>query len=171
MRVYTPPKNKKTDVCSFLGILCGSVFFVISSFVELYAGLIQLAAFAFWAFGLWVACRYSLTYHYYAVDGKNFRVVKVMGKRYSEVCNISMSTGIFLKKESEARDRAPAHTRFDYCRNFAAEQKYVYYFEWNGSTAEIIFEPSEEFAQIMLCALEAAKIAPEEEEINGRYEE
>lgn len=171
MRVYIPPKQKKTTVYSFLGILAGCVFFIISYFAKEYRGIIQLAAFGAWAFGMWVACRYALVSYYYIVDGTNFRIVKVSGEKQQDVGNISLRTAVFLKKVSEAKDRPPVRNRFNYCRNFAADEKYVYAFEWNGSSAEIIFEPNEEFADIMRAAIELAKGEASSEPTNGWYEE
>ena len=171
MRVYIPTKQKQTTVCVCLAMICGAILFTLSYFAMSGKGLVQLAAFALWAFGLWIACRYSLVYYYYAVDGKNFRIVKVSGEKHQDVCNISMSTGIFLKKVSEAKDRKPVRNRFNYCRNFAPKEAYVYYFEWNGAMAEIIFEPSKDFADIMNEAMIVAQSEAKAEATNGWYEE
>ncbi|MBQ8404093.1 MAG: hypothetical protein IJX55_06690 [Clostridia bacterium] len=171
MRVYSPPKQKKNTAVSLTAMLCGSALFIISYFPERYAAFFQLAAFGLWAFGLWVVCRYSLTSYYYEVDGDIFRIIKVMGQRQQVVGNISMRTGIFLKKLSEAKERPPARNRFDYCSNFAPQEKYVYFFEWNGVNAEIIFEPSEEFAAIMQERLDEIKNEPKPEPTNGWYDE
>ena len=171
MRVYTPPKNRKNAVCSFLSMLCGSVFFICSYFMPSFRGIAQLAAFGFWSFAMWIACRYMLTSYYYVLEGANFRIVKVTGKNHQDVGNISMTTVVFLKKASEAKDRPPVKNRFDYCSNFMSEQKYVYSFEWNGTGAEIIFEASAEFAAIMQDMLEAAKSAVPSEPTNGWYDE
>ena len=171
MRVYIPEQNKKNAVCYFLGILGGALLFVASTFAPRFGGLIQLAAFGFWCFGFWVLCRYSLTSFYYVIDGDNFRIVKVTGKRQQDVGNISMRTGKFIKKLSEAKGRPPARNRFDYCCNFVPDEKYVYFFEWNGVNAEIIFEPSEEFALLMSEKLEALKGTVPEEPTNGWYDE
>ena len=158
-------------VYACIAMLCGAILFTLSYFAVTGRGVVQLAAFACWAFGMWIACRYSLIYYYYAVDGKNFRIVKVMGEKHQDVCNISMTTGVFLKKTSDAKGRDPVKNRFNYCRNFAPRQTYVYCFEWNGSSAEIIFEPSEEFAAIMQDVLESVRNDPSEAPTNGWYEE
>ena len=171
MRVYIPPQNKKNAVCSFLGILCGAVLFLASSFMPVFKGLVQLAAFGFWTFGFWVLCRYSLTSFYYVIDGGNFRIVKVMGQRQQDVGNISMRTGKFVKKLSQAKNRPPVRNRFNYCRNFVPEEKYVYFFEWNGNNAEIIFEANEDFAELMRLTLEEQKNTVPEEPTNGWYDE
>ena len=154
MKVYIPVQNKKNAVCYFLAIFGGAVLFVISSILPSFKGLIQLAAFGFWIFGIWVLCRYTLTCFYYIIDGDNFRIVKAMGKDHRDVANISMRTGKFIKKLSEAKQRPAARHRFNYCRNFAPDEKYIYFFEWNGENAEIIFEPSCEFAELMRAKLD-----------------
>ena len=171
MRIYSPPKQKKNTAVSLTAMICGCVLFLLSYFPENYAALIQLAAFGAWAFSLWVLCRYRLTSYYYEVDGDIFRIVKVMGERRQTVGNISMRTGIFIKKEAEAKDRPSVRNRFDYCSNFAPKEKYVYFFEWNGANAEIIFEPSEAFAEIMRERLAALASEPAPEPTNGWYDE
>ncbi|MBQ8862666.1 MAG: hypothetical protein IJ021_08010 [Clostridia bacterium] len=171
MRVYSPPKQKKNTAVSLVAMVFGCALFLISYFPERYAAFIQLAAFGFWAFSLWVACRYCLTSYYYEVEGDIFRIIKVMGQRRQVVGNISMRTGVFLEKESAAKKRPSARTRFNYCSNFAPQEKYVYFFEWNGTAAEIIFEPSEEFAAIMREHLETVKNEPAPEPTNGWYDE
>jgi len=171
MRVYIPTQNKKNAVCYFLGILGGALLFIASAISPAFKGLIQLAAFCFWAFGIWVLCRYSLTYFYYIIDGDNFRIVKVSGQKHTDVGNVSMRTGKFVKKVSEAKDRPPARNRFNYCRNFVPQEKYVYFFEWNGVNAEIIFEPNAEFAELMNAKLAELQNAPPEEPTNGWYDE
>ena len=173
MKVYMPPKNKKNTTVALTAVLCGCAFFLISYFVGNYAGIVQLAAFAFWVFGMWVACRYSLISYYYAVDGDNFTVVKTSGKNQQTVCNITMRTGEYFGKLSESKKRKPVRNRFDYSSNFRSEQRYVYMFEWNGSTAEIIFEADEVFASIVSDKLREIKSNPAEtsEPTNGWYDE
>jgi hypothetical protein len=171
MRAYIPPQNKKNAVCYFLGIICGSLLFAVSAFLPVFKGVLQLAAFCFWAFGIWVLCRYSLTYFYYIIDGDNFRIVKVSGQKHTDVGNVSMRTGKFVKKLSEAKDRPPVSNRFDYCRNYIPAEKYVYFFEWNGACAEIIFEPNEEFALIMSEKLAQLQRVEPQEPTNGWYDE
>ena len=171
MRAYIPPPNKKNAVCYFLSILGGALLFGVSLALPTLKGIVQLAAFCFWTFGIWVLSRYTLTYFYYIIDGDNFRVVKVSGQKHTDVANISMRTGKFVKKLSEAKGRPPARNRFNYCRNYAPAEKYVYFFEWNGVNAEIIFEPNEEFALLMSEKLaEIGKSMPSEP-TNGWYDE
>ena len=171
MKAYIPPPNKKNAVCYFLGIIGGSLLFIASLALPAFKGLIQLGGFCFWAFGIWVLCRYSLTYFYYIIEGDNLRIVKVSGQKHTDAGNISMRTGKFVKKLSEAKGRPPVRNRFNYCRNYIPAEKYVYFFEWNGADAEIIFEPSEEFALLMNEKLEALRRAEPEEKTNGWYEE
>ena len=171
MRAYIPPPNKKNAACYFLGIIGGALLFIASMALPSFKGLTQLAGFCFWAFGIWVLCRYSLTYFYYIIEGDNFRIVKVSGQKHTDVGNISMHTGKFVKKLSEAKGRPPARSRFNYCRNYIPAEKYVYFFEWNGANAEIIFEPNEEFALLMNEKLAELASSSPEEKTNGWYDE
>ena len=171
MKAYIPPPNKKNAVCYILGIIGGALLFAAAVFFQEFKGILQLAGFGFWVFGIWVLCRYSLTYFYYIIEGDNFRIVKVSGQKHTDVANVSMRTGKFIKKLSEAKGRPPVRSRFNYCRNYIPAEKYVYFFEWNGADAEIIFEPSEEFALLMSERLEELRGAAPEEKTNGWYDE
>ena len=171
MRVYIPPQNKKNALCYFLGILGGALLFALSAFMPAFKGIIQLFAFGFWVFGVWILCRYTLTYFYYIIDGDNFRIVKVTGKTHSDVANISMRTGKFVKKLDEAKGRPPVRNRFNYCRNYIPAEKYVYFFEWNGANAEIIFEPNAEFAELMNAQLGFLRSTAAEEPSDERFGE
>ena len=171
MRAYVPLPNKKNAACYILAIIGGFLLFVASLALPALKGIIQLAAFCFWAFGIWVLCRYSLTYFYYIIDGDNFRIVKVSGQKHTDVGNISMRTGKFVKRLSEAKGRPPVRNRFNYCRNYAPAEKYVYFFDWNGVNAEIIFEPNEEFAMLMNAKLAELQSTAPEEKTNGWYDE
>lgn len=168
-----PKRLKRSVIWSFASVFCGAVIFGTSYFINSYKSVVQLIAMAFFAFGIWVACRYSLVGYYYVIDGENFRIVKVSGKREQVMCNISMRTGHFVKKTSEDKKRKNVRIRYNYCRNFATPDEYFYSFEWNGSEAEIIFEPNAEFAAAMNDKIEELKNAPPEEnaETNGWYDE
>lgn len=174
MRVYIPPKLKRSSVWSWLLLLAGASLFFASSFMPKYVSVAQMVSLGFIAVGIWVLSRYVLVYYYYEIDGENFRIIRVNGKKYEPMCNISMRTGVEVKKVVKGEKKQPARVRYDYVRNFMPDDKYVYIFDWNGQRAQITFEPNAEFAALMNEKIEELKNAPAKEEnpkTNGWYDE
>ena len=81
---YMPPKLKRSGVWSFLLMLAGISLYISSAFVPKYVSVVQAVSFAFFAFSIYIITRYVLTPYYYEIDGENFRIVKVTGKKMEE---------------------------------------------------------------------------------------
>ena len=169
---YMPPKLKRSGIWSFLLMLAGITLYIGSAFLPKYASVAQAVSFAFFAFSIYIITRYVLTSYYYEIDGENFRVVKVTGKKYEAMCNIPLRTKGEVKMPKDKRK--PTRIRYDYTRNFMPNDKYIYCFEWNGKDTEIVFEPSADFAAFMKAKIKECAIAPEQEQktpTNGWYAE
>ncbi len=174
MRVYTPPKQKRSATWSLLFILAGMALYIASAFIPRFISIVQIASLAFIAAGIWILSRYVLVYYYYELDGENFRVIKVNGKKHTTMCNLSLRTATELKKLEKGEKKPRASVRYDYMRNFMADEKYIYIFEWNGQKAFITFEPNKEFFELMKYRIEEVKSTPlpeQEQKTNGWYEE
>lgn len=169
---YMPPKLKRSGVWSFLLMLAGISLYVSSAFVPKYVSVVQAVSFAFFAFSIYIITRYVLTSYYYEIDGENFRIVKITGKKNEPMCNISLRTKGEVKSPKDKRK--PTRIRYDYTRNFMPNDKYIYCFIWNGRDAEIVFEPSADFVAFMNARIKELENAPEQEQktkTNGWYEE
>ena len=169
---YMPPKIKRSGVWSFLPMLAGISLYVSSAFVPKYVSVVQAVSFAFFAFSIYIITRYVLTSYYYEIDGENFRIVKITGKKNEPMCNISLRTKGEVKSPKDKRK--PTRIRYDYTRNFMPNDKYIYCFIWNGRDAEIVFEPSADFVAFMNARIKELENAPEQEQktkTNGWYEE
>ncbi len=174
MYKYVPKRLKRSVIWSFIGVFFGALMFGMSYFINTYKSIAQLIAFVFFVFGIYIACRYSLISYYYILDGENFRIFKVNGKKQTEVGNLSLRTGKYLKRTAEMKKRPPVRVKYNFSRNFAPADEYVYAFDWNGAAAEIIFEPNEEFAKMMAEKIEELKNSEETQEnipTNGWYDE
>ncbi len=173
MRVYIPPKLKRSSVWSWLLLLAGISLFFASSFVPKGTSVVQACSLGFLAVGIWILSRYVLVYYYYEIEGENFRIIRVSGKKYAPMCNISMRTGVEVKRVVRGEKNPPAKVRYSYVRNFMPDDKYVYIFDWNGQRAQITFEPNAEFAALMNEKIEELKKEqPKEEQpkTNGWYD-
>ncbi len=169
---YMPPKLKRSGIWSFLLMLAGITLYISSAFVPKYVSVVQAVSFAFFAFSIYIITRYVLTSYYYEIDGENFRIVKVTGKKNEPMCNISLRTKGEVKTPKDKRKAT--RIRYDYTRNFTPNDKYIYCFEWNGKDAEIVFEPNADFVAFMNAKIKELANAPEQEQkmkTNGWYEE
>ena len=169
---YMPPKLKRSGLWSFLLMLAGISLYVSAAFVPKYVSVVQAVSFAFFAFSIYIITRYVLTSYYYEIDGENFRIVKITGKKNEPMCNISLRTKGEVKSPKDKRK--PTRIRYDYTRNFMPNDKYIYCFIWNGRDAEIVFEPSADFVAFMNARIKELENAPEPEQktkTHGWYEE
>lgn len=171
---YLPPKLKRSGVWSFLLMLAGITLYFASAFVPKYVSVIQVVSFIFFAFSIYIITRYVLTYYYYEIDGENFRIIKVTGKKQQPMCNICLRAGGEVVNARDGKKRKPTRVKYDYVRNFMPDDKYIYCFEWNGQYAEITFEPNAEFVSFMNAKIKELENVPAPEEknpTNGWYDE
>jgi len=171
---YMPKKLKRSGVWSFLLMLAGITLYFASAFVPKYPSVIQAVSFAFFAFSIYIITRYVLTSYYYEIDGENFIIMRVTGKKQQPMCNINLRAGGEVISARGNKKRKPTRVKYDYVRNFMPEDKYIYCFEWNGQYAEITFEPGAEFVSFMNSKIKELENAPVQEEktpTNGWYDE
>ncbi len=155
---HTPEKSKTGKTISFLCMLisCIALIFVTTLDVR-YRLFYQMVALSLYVFSLQILYRYYLTTFSYAVDAENFIITKRTGKKVQTVCNLSLSTLIDITQTPKTRDARKAFAarygrrkyRYNYCQSMSPERKYSVLFEFNGDTAEIVFEPSLEMVQLL----------------------
>ncbi|MGN1095906.1 MAG: hypothetical protein ACI4QR_05915, partial [Eubacteriales bacterium] len=133
MYTYVPKVLLRSKIWSLVFVLCGAAVFGVSYFIDSYKSAVQLAALVLFVLGIWIACRYVLIGYYYSIDGENFRIIKVNGKKEQLVCNISMRTGYEVFPISDKENRKHVKVRYNYSRNIMPKDEYIYYFEWNGA--------------------------------------
>ena len=155
---YIPPKNKKGKRLSvvFLVIACAGLVGAALLDIE-YRVFYQLLALLICAFSFELLNRYYFTTYIYAVDEENFIIRKCMGKRTKTVCSLSLSTMLAIEKkpkdqasrEALSKRLGKREIRYDYCQSLFPNDSYLIFFEFNGKTAEIAFEPNEAMIRLL----------------------
>ena len=150
---YIPPKGTKGKRLSIVLLVIACVGLIGASILDIrYRAFYQLIAFVVYIFSFELLNRYHLTSFCYIVDNEDFIITKRMGKRVQTVCSLSLSTLLDIekaprtKREKEAfRNRfGRSPIRYNYCQSLQPKTSYRIFFEFNGKTAEIAFEPSKE---------------------------
>ncbi len=124
-----------------------------------YGSFVTLAGFVLLCVTLMLVLRYVMSEYEYSVDGESFTVTRVMGKKRTDMCCISLSTAIELYKKQDyaALPKAEkAITKYSLNQNIKADS-YVFLCEFNGRRTMVEFEPNEAFAGIMREQIAAAK--------------
>lgn len=149
---YIPPKGKKGKRLSIVLLVIACLGLIGSALLDIrYRVFYQLIALIVYLFSFELLNRYYLTSFCYAVDGKNFIITKRMGKRVQTVCNLSLSTLLDIEKAPRTKEEKEAFRRrfgrspirYNYCQSLQPKTAYCIFFEFNGKTAEIAFEPNE----------------------------
>ncbi len=156
---YTPKKNKKGAIVALCLMLAGGVGLVASVTAQIrYAVLLQLVALFLFIFSFEFFYRYEMTEMIYIFDGNDFVIIRKVGKKKQTVCNLAMSTAIALlptpkkRKDRRAmiRQYGPIGIRYNHAQVMRPRAPYSVLFEFNGKTAEIVFEPDERMAAAIL---------------------
>ena len=134
-----------------------------------YQVVYEVIALLFYLFSFELLYRFVFTTYTYIIDEGNFIVMKQSGKRQMYVCNLAMSTAIALIKTPKTKEEKEAFAerfgrvkiRYNYCQVIAPKETYSYLFEFNGETAEIVFQPN---AEMIAMIRDAA--AREEENVS-----
>ena len=157
---HIPPKGKKGKRLSIVLLVIACVGLIGAALLDIqYRVFYQLIAIAVYIFSFELLNRYYLTSFCYAVDDENFMITKRLGKRVQTVCNLSLETLLAIEKSPQTKEekesfrkrfgRSPI--RYNYCQSLQPKTSYRIFFEFNGRTAEIAFEPNEE---MVLCLRE-----------------
>lgn len=149
---YTPKKNKKGSVISLLFMLLGGMGLTFSVTAELrYSLFVQLISLFLFILSFEFFYRYEMTTYLYVADGKDFIVIKTVGKKKTYVCNLAMSTAVAIMKTPKKRkDRLALEKqygkigiRYNLAQVMRPENPYSILFFFNDKVAEIVFEPDD----------------------------
>lgn len=150
---HIPSKGTKGKRLSVVLLVISCVGLIGAALLDIqYRVFYQLIAVIVYIFSFELLNRYYLTSFCYVVDDKNFIITKRMGKRVQTVCNLSLTTLIDIEKAPQTKEEKQAFRkrfglvpiRYNYCQSLQPKISYRIFFEFNGRTAEIAFEPSEE---------------------------
>lgn len=148
---------------SFACVLLGCVL-IATVFLEVrYKVIYEIIALLFFVYSFELLFRYVFTEYTYILDDEgNFIVMKRTGRRQMYACNVSMRTALAIVKTPKTREERTAFAekfgrvriRYNYCQVIRPKDAYSYLFEFNGQTAEVVFEPNEEMLAILRSAVE-----------------
>lgn len=157
---YTPKKNNKGKKLSIIFLTISLVGLFASSLLTLqYRLFYQLVSLLFTAVSFELLNRYYLTTYMYELTDEDFIIRKSTGQKVRTVCNLSLKTLLGIEKQAKTKqERAALAERYGkerilyhYTQSLAPKNAYSLFFEFNGKTAEIVFEPNDE----MVCRLQA----------------
>ena len=163
---YTPEKNKTAKLISLAALLVACALIGTLFLKVRYQVVYEVIALLFYLFSFELLYRFVFTTYTYIIDEGNFIVMKQTGKRQMYVCNIAMSTALapLVRTPKTKEERAAFAERFgrvkiryNYCQVIAPKETYSYLFEFNGETAEIVFQPNEEMRAMIRTAAERAE--------------
>lgn len=164
----TPPKNASAKIFSFTAVLAALFLLGTVGLDVPYKAAFEIGAFVLLIVGFELLFRYAMTTYTYLLEENSFAVLKTFGNKQTYVCNLDLQTGEALiptprtkeEKEAAVTQFGTATVRYSYCQVIFPKGTYSYRFEFNGKSAEIIFQPSETFVAAMRAAL--ARVSNEE---------
>lgn len=148
MLTYNLPKERKNGYISLLLSVTGLLFFLISSFVNIYPYLFQLIGLAFLVFAIQIMQRYVLSDFVYIIDdhdnGDSFlNVIKIQGGKKTTVCSVSLIKCIFA--DDYDKITLKPDNSFDYRQNVFSQNKYALLYNENEDNILITLEVNDSF--------------------------
>ncbi len=142
------------------------VAFLIATLMESYASFMNMLGLVSLMTGILLNVRFTLTEYEYGVSPECFSVVKILGSRRTEVCNIDLFTAVGVYKESDYEKLSAAEKgriKYSLTQNICAQNVYVFLCEFNGQRTMIRFEPNEAFVAILRDYINEAKARADED--------
>lgn len=167
MKFCKPDRDPaKVRLLAAVSVAVPLVAFLIATLMESYASFMNMLGLVSLMTGILLNVRFTLTEYEYGASPECFSVVKILGSRRTEVCNIDLSTAIGLYKESDY-EHLPAsekgRIKYSLTQNICARDVYVFLCEFNGQRTMIRFEPNGAFVAILRDYIEAALSAEGED--------
>lgn len=162
---YTPKKDQSARYISLLSIVAAACLCATVMLDVPYKVLYEVAAFLLCILSFELLLRYVLTVYTYSVEGRDFAVEKRTGKLSRYVCNLSLDTALALVKTPRKGEERKAleneygriSIRYDFCQSLGRKGAYSLLFEFNGETAEVIFQPDEEMLSRLFALIRSEK--------------
>ena len=151
-------------------LLIALLFLASASFLKQIGGYLNLLGFAAICVEIMLLVRFVLSEYEYTVDGENFTVTRITGKKRTDMCCVSLATAIKVMPKKEYAELPAAEkaiVKYAMNQNIKAESK-VFLFEFNGKRAMVEFEPNEAFAAIVQNQIDEAKKRAEEQKNGNR---
>ena len=153
---YIPPKGKKGKRLSVVLLVIACIGLIGAAVLDVeYRLFYQLIAVGVYIFSFELLSRYHLTTFRYMVTEEDFIITKRLGKRVQTVCCLSLSTMIGIEKTPKTKEEKAAFLnrygkppiRYNYCQSLMPKTSYCILFDFNGKSAQIVFEGNDRMAQ------------------------
>ena len=165
---YSPKGNPKTAIgFCMLAAACVLVFVVMSAQNVCAPWISQLGMIIAAVIAVQVYLRYILSNYTYYCDAGKLVIDKIVGKKIVPLgaldLGCSLSEAIPKSEYAKNKNAYPkVQMNLNYCKTMYAPDPYVYIFSFNGKTAMLAFEPSDEFVfalnrNIRICRKKSTK--------------
>ena len=163
---YIPPKGKKGKRLSVVLLVISCIGLIGAAVLDVeYRFFYQLVAVGGYIFSFELLSRYHLTTFRYMVTEEDFIITKRLGKRVQTVCCLSLSTLIGIEKTPRTKAEKKAFVqcygrppiRYNYCQSLMPKTSYCILFDFNGRSAQIVFEGNDLMAQHLALYIRSRK--------------
>ena len=185
---YAPKKEiKNAAVFSGICLFSAATLMIIPVFILDFRIIYQLSAVIFATAGVQITSRFIISSYIYILDETNFIIVKISGRKPTQVCNVSLETAIGISKNLrhlkhsgksdksdnlEKKSKLPeseyqsgeTKIKMNFCQNMFPDKTYTYDFEFNQKKSAVIFEADENFVAEMRSRINYAKIKAKSDE-------
>lgn len=168
MKIYKYTPKKIIRNAAFLSGVCifaAASLLIISFFIQSYRTIYQVSYTLLALAAIQLTARYVLSSYTFVLDDVNFIIIKVSGKRATQICNINLRESIEIievPKKKPFADVEKKHGKIAVRRNFSqnmmAEKEYACIFGYNGKTSAIVFDADIYFIGEMKRRAEEAKL-------------
>ena len=150
---YCPLKsNNKAIVMSIICSVAAVVLFVSSAFVHSFGALYQITAIILAVISLHLYLKYIACEYVYEACENDLKIYKTTGKKSICVASLSYAASksrvMNLREYTLLKNNMPKYSyTVNYAKNLYPEQYCLYYFDFNGKTVRMKFEPDDVFAE------------------------
>ena len=168
------PRNKNAIIAFLISFLLSALGFVAYSLVDRYRGIVGLVAMMLLVTAILFYTKYISPVFFYDLyldgsDNSVFIVRRVVGRRQSTFCRVSLSDVVSVTKESRAEYKAhktpTGFLKYIYAPTLFPKEVYRLTVRGRYEKAEVVIEATEEFAEaIKEYANEARILRAEDDE-------
>ena len=170
-RIIPKPENNKAKMLVAVFGSLGGLIFIVSTFIEMYRGVVALVAMGFIIVAITVSVKYILSEFVYELTSSDgewlFVVGQRSGKRYTTLCRVSLASVTSIDKvgRKDAKTVDSSYTRYTYVPTVMPESVYVMTVSNRYERAKVSLQLTDSMAELLRSyAAEARLLSPEEEE-------
>ena len=161
------PKKEIKNAAIFSGICfsAAAALLISSVFIPDFKILYELSAVIFATAGVQITARFILSGYVYILDKTDFIILKITGRKSSQMCNLPLESSIdILKKQKNFSDTESKFgkitVRKNFCQNMFSIKSYAYIFEYDEKKSAVIFDADKNFVKEMKRRINYAQSQP-----------